>query len=64
MAHCEGPWEAINKLPLSTPQSFEDTKEDENHQYLTLLNDHPEGEDVLIIPRSILRIRVKKGELP
>lgn len=55
--------EVAEKLPLSAPPPFEDIEEDENHQYLTLFDDHPEGEVVLITHCSIPRMRVEKGEL-
>lgn len=53
----QGPfWETTDKLLLSFPPPFKDTKEDENHQYLTLFDDNSEGEGVLITSHSILRM--------
>lgn len=57
-------WEGTDKLPLSTPPPCEDTEDDKNHEYLSLFDKHTKGEGLLIAPRSILRMRVKKGELP
>lgn len=53
----------MDKLPLSTPPPFEDTEEDENRNYVTLFDDHLEGDGLLIIHHSILRMWVEKVEL-
>lgn len=53
----------IDKLPLSVSPPVDSNCED-NDQYLTLFDDNPEGESVLLTPRSMLRMRVEKAELP
>lgn len=55
--------EAADKIPLSAPPPLESTNEEDHHQYLTLSYDHLEGDGILIIPRSILLMRVDKSEL-
>lgn len=55
-------WEVADNFLLTVPPPFEDFKEDKN--YLILFDDHPERDDVLIAPCSILRIRVEKGSSP
>lgn len=57
-------WEAANKLLLSAPCLFESSKEEGNHHYLNLFDDHPKGDGILITPWSIPTMRIEKGELP
>lgn len=56
--------EVVDKLLLRAPPLFESTNKEDNHHYLTLFDDHMKGEDVLITPRIILMMGVKKRELP
>lgn len=51
-------------LTLTAPPVFEDIEDDDEQHYLTLFEDHLEGEDVLMAPRSALIMRVGKEELP
>lgn len=37
--------------------------ENENHHYITLFDDHLEGEGVPISPQSIMSVMVERGEL-
>lgn len=55
-------WEVTKKLSLTAPPPFEDSKDDENHNYSNLFDDHHKGEGVLISPRSIVTMRVVKEE--
>lgn len=43
--------------------SSEKTDEEDHYQYLTLFNDHLEGDEIPINPRSIPRMRVGKASL-
>lgn len=43
---------------------FESMDEDKHHDYQTLFGDHPEGEGIIVDPRSILRMRIEKVEVP
>lgn len=52
------------KLPLSTFISFEIMVEENHHNYVSLLDNHLEGKRILLSPRSILGMRIEKGELP
>lgn len=54
-------WEATDMLPLNAPSQFESTNEEDNAQYLTLFDDHPDEEGILITSRSILRMRDEIG---
>lgn len=48
--HCENNfWEAADKLPIIARPTFKNTVDYVNHQYIPLFDDHPEGEDVLIL---------------
>lgn len=59
----EALWEAIDMLLLIARQ-LEEVEGDEDHHYITLFEDYPKGERVLIAPRSIMRMRVERKELP
>lgn len=52
---------AVDKLSLTAPLSFGDIEEEENLNELTLFEDHPEGEGLLICPRLILRMEGGEG---
>lgn len=41
-------WEMANKLPMGASISLESTNEKDHHRYLTLFDDHPKGEGILI----------------
>lgn len=53
-----------HRFPLIAPPPFEDTEEDEDCSYIILLADHPEGEGMLLAPRSLLQIRWKVKSFP
>lgn len=55
--------EAAENLSLSAPPLFESIDE-EDIFYLSLFDDHSEDDGILINPWFIMRMRVKKGELP
>lgn len=55
-------WAMANELSLDTSAPFESTDEDEDHTYQTLFWDQGEGEGIVINPRSILRMCIKKAE--
>lgn len=44
------------RLQLLAFPPFEDTKKDENYDYITWFVDQPEGEGIVIAPLSILRM--------
>lgn len=43
-------WEVADKLPLRTHPLLESTNKEVNHHYLTLFDDHTEGEGIVITP--------------
>lgn len=51
--------EVVDKLTLSAPPPFEDTKEEEN-QFFTMFEEHPEGEGVLIIYAPYGRLELRR----
>lgn len=57
-------WDADVKLPCAASPPFEDNEKYEGHHYISLFDDHPKEEGVLISPESILRMRMERGELP
>lgn len=57
-------YEEVNKLPLSGLPTFESTDKKDNHHFLTLFDDHPEGDCILINCRPIRGMSFKKYELP
>lgn len=54
-------WQTVEKLLQSAPLSFKDSEKYENHQYLTLLDGHPEGERCVDNSSSNLRMSAEKG---
>lgn len=52
-----------DKLPLSAPISFGSIDKEDHHHYVTFRRSQ-EGEGLLIGPRSVLRKRIEKGDLP
>lgn len=53
-----------DKLSLSAPRPIKRANEEDNHHYLMPFDDHPEEDGILTNPRSIMKMRVEKGELP
>lgn len=51
------------RLPLTIPSAFKELEGNEDHHYLSLFNDHPKGEGVLIGPCSILRLKIAREEM-
>lgn len=42
---------------------LESIDKDEHHMYQTSFEDHPEGEGIIVKPRSILSIRIERAEV-
>lgn len=58
-------WERVGQHPVEAGVPFEDRDSAGGAQnFQTLFRDHPEGHGVTIPPRSILRMRVERFELP
>lgn len=58
-----GFWVVVDRLSITSPPLFGDTEEDEDRFYI-IFDGHPMGEDVVIAPRYILRMRLKREEHP
>lgn len=54
--------EVADKLPLSASILFEITDEEDTHHYLTMSDDHPDGEGISISPCSILHMVIETWE--
>lgn len=52
----------VNTSPLDADASFESREGDEFHIHQTLFEDHRKGKDVLLNPRSILRMCLEKAK--
>lgn len=49
--------ETVDRLPMAIPPVLEDIEGDDKHQYIPVVNDHHEGEGVMMAPHSVLRMR-------
>lgn len=52
-----------DRFPLSPSFPFESTDEEDHHPYLTLFDDHPQGERILVSPHKLFSMRIEKGEM-
>lgn len=46
-----------------TPSAFKELEGNEEHHYLSLFDNHPKGEGVLIGRRSILKLKIEREEM-
>lgn len=57
-------WDALDRIPLTAQLVFKDSEGDEKHHYLPFFDDQHEGEDAMVIPSSILWMKIKRDKMP
>lgn len=55
-------WAIIDEIPLGSSVPFESAVEEEHHVYQTMFFDHPKGMGVDVNSRSVIKMRIEKGE--
>lgn len=55
-------WVMADEKPLGIAMSFERVDEDKHHVYQALFEDHLRGEGIIVDPRLILRMRLRRQQ--
>lgn len=56
-------WAITDELTIDASISFESRDKEDNHRYETLFDNHPKETRVSLSPRSLLKMRIEKGEV-